>query len=236
MPSPEAQSRRQVLARVPAFAGLRPQELDELAQVSWTKRLPARAELFHKGDEGSQVYIVVSGRLRVATTSADGDDVLFNILDPGEVFGELALLAGGERTATVTAIEDCELVGLDRRDFLPLLRRNPDLAVRLLEIVAERLRRISEFVEDTVFLSLSARLAKKLAALAREYGRETSEGIRIELKVSQQELGHMVGTSRESVNKQLRVWQDAGILENEGGYVTIRRMRSLEALAGSDAS
>jgi len=237
MAASDARARREILARVPVFANLGERELDELAQVAHTRRLRPREELFHKGDEGSQVYVIVRGRLRVGTTSADGDDVLFGIMNPGEVFGELALLAGGQRTGTVTAIDECELLCLERRDFLSFLRRgHPDVAIHLLEALAERLRRISEFVEDTVFLNLPARLAKKLLGLAEAYGEQGERGVRIDLKLSQQELATMVGTTRESVNKQMRAWEDEGVVTSERGFITIHRRQELEALAGFVAS
>jgi CRP-like cAMP-binding protein len=155
-------------------------------------------------------------------------------MDPGEVFGELALLAdtGGVRTATVVALDECELLVLDRREFVPFLRAHPDAAIRLLETLAERLRRISEFVEDTLFLNLPSRLAKKLVALADAYGKESPEGLWIDLEVSQEELGDFVGTTRESINKQMKLWRDEGLARMEQGRITILNPRRIQALAG----
>jgi CRP-like cAMP-binding protein len=236
MTSPDTAARRALLAKVPVFADLAPRELDALAGLTHTRKLAAREVLFHKGDPVSQVYVVVRGRLRVLAQSADGTDVVFGILDPGEVVGEIALLAGGQRTASVLAIEPSELLGLDRRDFLALLRSRPQLSVRLLQVLAERLRRISEFVEDTVFLDLPTRLAKKLLALATSYGKPLDAGgVRIDVKLSQQELGTMVGTTRESINKQLRAWREQGIVTSERGFLVIRRAAELERLAGLHA-
>lgn len=227
------EERRKLLAKVPLFGRLDPAEIDELLGRARVQKLSAREELFHKGDAGSQVFVILSGRLKVMTSSADGSDVLFGIMDPGEVFGELALLvAGGERTATVNAVEDADLLVLDRRDFLAFVRKQPDVAIKLLEVMAERLARISEFVEDTVFLNLPSRLAKKLLALRDAYGRDTEQGIRIDLRLSQQELGNMVGTSRESINKQIRAWEAEGVLQMERGTITIQDLDALEALAG----
>jgi CRP-like cAMP-binding protein len=232
MPTSSAIARRQALARVPIFSGLRESDLDELARVAHTRRLAARDELMHKGDDASQVYVVIAGRLRVTTTSADGADVVLNLMDPGDVIGELSLLAGGQRTATVTALEACELLALDRRDFLPFLRDHPAVAVELLQVLAKQVIRVSEFVEDTVFLNLPTRLAKRLTHLARAYGRDVDSGVRIELKLSQHDLGTMVGTSRESVNKQMRIWEEQGLVTSKQGYVTIHRPRELEELSG----
>ena len=229
----DAARRRELFARVPMFERLAPHELDALLAVSHARTLAAGAELFHKGDRGMQIFVILRGRLKVVTTSAEGDDIVFGIMDPGEVFGELALLAdtGGVRTATVVAMDDCELLVLDRREFVPFLRAHPDAAIRLLETLAERLRRISEFVEDTMFLNLPSRLAKKLLALAEAYGKESPEGLWIDLEVSQEELGDFVGTTRESINKQLRSWADEGIASMGGGFVTIRDEAALRQIA-----
>lgn len=223
---------RERLAGVPLFERLDAAELDALLGVARRKRLDAREELFHRGDSGSQVFVILSGRLKVQTTSADGDDIAFGIMDPGEVFGELALLTGGQRTATIVALDPCELLVLDRREFLPFLKAHPEAAVKLLETLALRLRRISEWVEDTLFLNLPSRLAKKLISLARAYGKETADGLRIELRLSQTELGDFVGTTRESINKQMRTWSEQGLVTMDQGYVTIHRPRELDALAG----
>lgn len=232
MPSSIDADRRRLLAKVPLFAKLDARELDALLTCTRVQRLPAKRELFHKGDEGSQVFVILEGHARVVTSSADGSDVQFGIMDPGEVFGELALLGEGERTATVSAIEPCELLVIDRRDFLAFLKHQPDVANKLLEVLASRIRRISEFVEDRVFLNLPSRLAKKLLSLRDAYGEESRDGIRIELKLSQQELGNMVGTSRESINKQMRAWEEDGVLAMRRGIITIRDEEALESLAG----
>jgi len=227
-----ARQRRELLAKGSLFSKLSESELDTLVQVSRVKKLRAREELFHKGDPGSQVYLISKGRLKVITTSAEGDDVVFSIMAPGEVFGELALLCSGRRTATVTAIEASELIVLDRREFLPFLRAHPEAAIRLLEVLAYRCLRISELLEDTTFLNLPARLAKKLVSLSRVHGLQTPEGIRIDLKLSQAEIGDLVATTRESVNKQMKTWSEEGLVSMKRGIVTIHRVDDLEALAG----
>ncbi len=222
---------RDFLTRVPIFSKLAGDELDALLALTKTRSLAARQEVFHKGDEGDQVFVILRGRLKVLSTSEDGGEVVFGIVDPGEVVGELALLSGGCRTATLTAIEPCELLVIDRRDFLPFLRSHPEVAAKLLEVLAERLRRVDELVEDTLFLKLPSRLAKKLLSLSRSYGEQTAGGTRVNIKLSQQELGELVGASRESVNRELRRWVEQGVLSVDGGYVTIRDSERLESLA-----
>jgi CRP-like cAMP-binding protein len=225
--------KRTHLARVSLFSGLGAKELDGLVRVSRTVSLAKREELFHKGDPGSQVYVVISGKLKALTTSEEGDDVVFSILGPGEVLGEIALLGGSPRTATVTAIEPCELLLIDRRDFLAFLRGHAEVAIKLLEVLAQRVTRISELVEDTLFLNLPLRLGKKLLDLARLYGERTEQGIRVDLKLSQEEWGDLVGATRESINKQVRAWIDEGLVSVDRGYFVIHRPRELERLAGA---
>jgi CRP-like cAMP-binding protein len=224
--------RRALLASAPLFAKLDPRDLDALVQVARVRRLAPREELVHKGDEGGQIFLIVKGRLKATTPSREGSEVTFSIMGPGEVCGELALLAGGRRTASMAALDDCELLVLDRRDFLPVLRSRPEVAIRLLEVLAERVRRISELMEDFQFLNLPSRLAKKLLHLARSYGTRTDEGLQIDLRLSQTDLGELVGTSRESVNKQMRAWTDEGLVSMRSGVVTLRRVDALESLAG----
>src|SRR5258706_2228169 len=216
--------KREVLRRVPLFSGFAPRDLDEAVSAARTIRVAARAEVFNKGEVGSQLYVVIDGRLKALTTSSEGNDVVFNVMGPGEVFGEMALLSESPRSATVRAIERCELLVLDRRDFLAFLKRSPDVAVRMLTVLVERLIRISEFVEDVQFLNLPVRLAKKLVLFAERYGREEKGGaVKIDLKLSQEEWGDLVGTTRESINKQLRQWGDDGFVRVDAGFVTLLR-------------
>ena len=232
--SPVAPSDKlKLLANVELFSGFSAKQLEAASRVARTKSLERREELFHKGDEGGEVYVVASGKLKALTTSMDGDDVVFSILGPGEVFGEVALLGATPRTATVTAIEDCRLLVINRRDFMSFLRTNPEISVKLLSVLAMRLKRVSELVEDTLFLNLPLRLAKKLLSLSRIYGDKAAEGIRIDLKLSQEEWGDLVGTTRESINKQVRKWTDAGIVRVDDGYLVILKPIELEKLAGA---
>jgi CRP-like cAMP-binding protein len=207
-------------------------ELDGLVEAARTRSVKAREEIFHKGDESHQVYLIASGSLKALTTSDDGDDVVFSILGEGELVGEIGLLGGTTRTATVTAVTPVELIVIDRRDFLAFLKSHPEASIKLLGVLATRLKRVSELVEDTLFLNLPVRLAKKLVTYADTYGEQTPEGLRIALKLSQEEWGDLVGATRESINKQLRAWFEEGLISTERGYIMIHRFEELEDIAG----
>lgn len=227
--------KRELLARVPLFAGLAPRELEALAALTRSRALVPREELFHKGDPGNHVYGVVEGTLKVVTTSETGDDVVFNLVTAGEVIGEIAALCQAERTATVVALTACELLAIDRRDLFAFLRAHPEASLELMVVLARRVRSLSELVEDTLFLNLPVRLAKKLVAYAESHGERVPEGIRIGIKLSQEEWGDLVGATRESINKQMRAWTDQGTIRVDHGFVVILRMEALEELASSSS-
>jgi CRP-like cAMP-binding protein len=223
--------RRALLGSIPLFQGMSERELDMLLALTTTKKLKKRAILFRKGEPGNALFAVMEGRLRVIGEGRDGKEVVFNFMDPGEVIGEIALLDQQPRSASVQAVADSTLLTLHRRDLIPFLERNPKAAIKLAVVLVKRVRHLSELMEDTVFLGLPSRLAKKLLSLAQRYGKPVEGGVRIDQKLPQHELGELVGTSRESINKTLRQWAEEGLVAFEKGYVTIRDAERLEDLA-----
>jgi CRP-like cAMP-binding protein len=227
-----AEQKCRILGKVPLFARLPEKDVEAIASVTTTRTVKSREELFHKGDEGSQLYIVVSGRLKVITTSDEGDDLMFCVVEPGEVIGEVGLLIDRHRTATVRAMEASELIVIDRREFHSLLRTRPDVSIELLTVLAERVARVSEFLEDTHFLNLPVRLAKKLVDFAYQHGVDRSDDeVLIDVRLSQEEWGDLVGTTRESINKQFGIWSKEGIIALEKGSVVVLQRDELEKLA-----
>jgi len=184
--------------------------------------------IFEKGDAGVGLIGVVSGSVKISVTSADGRDIVLNIIRPGEVFGEIALLDGRARTANATAMSDCELIVIERREFIPFLRSEPDVTLKLMEILCSRLRKTSEQVQDVTFLNLSTRLAKTLLRLTANAGPSKPAG---KVAITQREISQIVGRSRESTNKQLRAWVKRGWIRLERGSVTVMKADKLVELA-----
>jgi CRP/FNR family transcriptional regulator, cyclic AMP receptor protein len=228
----ERDARRAALLASPLFQAMRPVELDEILKFSTERQCSRGAIIVQQGDEGSSMMAVLRGRVRVSVVSSEGKEVTLNTIHAGEVFGEIALLDGKPRSADVTAAEDTLLLVVERRHFLPFLWKNEDLYLRLLVVLCERLRRTSLALEELALFELPARLARLLLKLADDYGRPCPDGVRIELKLSQRDLANQVASSRETVNKQLRVWRDDGVVSTQGGYITIRRMDELKRLVG----
>jgi CRP/FNR family transcriptional regulator, cyclic AMP receptor protein len=173
---------------------------------------------------------VLRGTVKISSLSVAGKEIVLNIIAAGEIFGEIALLDGEDRTADATAMTDCELLVVDRRDFLPLLENNPELSGMLLRVLCQRLRQTSAQVEDVIFRHLESRIAKSLLHLARSVGEHGADGRALGIRLSQQELGNIVGSSRESVNRQLQLWHKAGLVELAKGSIVIRDQTALERL------
>ncbi len=228
----DREQKRAALTASPLFQAMKPGELDEILKLSSEKRWPRGATIFQKGDEGSSMMAVLSGRVRVSAVSADGREITLNVISPGEIFGEIALLDGKPRSADATAVEETTLLVVERRQFLPFLKQNDDLYLRLLAVLCDRLRRTSLALEGIALFDLPARLARLLLKLAEDYGRTGADGTRIDMKLSQRDLSTLVASSRESVNKQLRVWREDGVLTIDGGYLVLRRPGDLQELVG----
>jgi CRP-like cAMP-binding protein len=223
--------RHKLLAGHPFFNGFNRTVIDRLLSHAITRRVKKGTILFRKGDPGSSLYAVCAGLVRISVPSAQGQDAIFNLVPPGDLFGEIALLDGGARTADAVVIENSELMVIERRDFIPLVQEYPDVAMKLIEVVCTRLRRTSEQVEDIVFLGLPERLAK---ALLRLHARSTANPDNL-IRVTQRDLSQMVGASRESANKLLREWQRKGWLKLRRGGLILTNPKSLAAMVSEPA-
>jgi CRP-like cAMP-binding protein len=205
-------------------------EIDTLLRYSRVEHYPAGEEIFAKGSPGNSLMIVLRGRVRISSISLTGKEIVLNIIDAGEIVGEIALLDGGERSGDAVAMTDCELLVLNRRDFMPFIENRADICLMLIKILCQRLRQTSEQVEDLQFRHLESRIAKALLHLSERSGQPVVDGRVLELHMSQSELSHIVGSSRESVNKQLQAWQKAGFIDLAKGSIVIRDPAAIEQL------
>jgi CRP-like cAMP-binding protein len=221
---------KMMLQRSPLFRGLAAAVLERIAGLA-TQRAYDRAEIvFRSGDAGDALFGVVTGRIRISTGNADGREIFLNIMEPGDTFGEIALLDGGTRTATATAIDASELVSIRRGPLFELLEREPKVALELLRLCGERLRWTSGLLEDAALLDAPARLAKRLLSLGELHGERSGGGYRI--RISQEELASFLGISRQAVNEQLQEWKASGSIELGRGAVTVRDPSALRRAIG----
>ena len=216
-----------VLRQHPYFSDLEPEAFDQLCRYAKHVMLKRGATIASKGDPGNSLFAVITGTVKISVSSPDGRNAILNLIGPGEIFGEVALLDGRSRTADATANTDCELFIIDRRDFIPFVRNQPALAMKLIELLCTRLRWTSDQVEQVILQDLPGRVASALLRLV-ERNKATQGGRTI--AVTQREISEMVGMTRESINKQLRAWAGRGWVRLEHGAIVVLNRQPLQAL------
>jgi len=222
-----------VLRKHEIFSDLDSEALDQLCRYAKHTVLKRGATIFSKGDPGNSLYAVISGTVKISISSPDGRNAILNMVGPGEVFGDMAVLSGQPRSADATANTNCEIYVIDRRDFLPFVRSQPALSMKFIELLCTRLRQTSDQVEQVILQDLPGRLSSALLGLAERRKLEpTSQTI----SITQQEISEMVGMTRESINKQLRAWAARGWVRLEHGAIVVLDPASLRELAEAGAS
>ena len=215
------------LRSVPLFANLPPGVIDAIGAKVRRRRYGSGEVIFHEGDPGRSLCIIESGRVKIVSVSEQGQEALLAVMGAGEFFGELALFDDMPRSADVVAMEQTITLNLSREDFFAIIDRFPSVSRLIFSVLAAQIRRLTAEVSDIVFLNLDARIAKRLLELAEAHGVDTPEGRRIEIALSQAELGSMVGATRESVNQCLRRFQEAGLILLGRQRVTIVKADAL---------
>lgn len=224
---------RRALGRCRLFAGLEPGQIDTVATGLRSRRFRRGEVLFHQGDPGDSLFVIAAGSVKVVLPSESGDEAIINTLRPGDFLGELALLDGAPRSATVVALERTETLMLPRARFRALVAAEPALRDALLAGLARELRRLTEHVGELHFLDLTGRLAASLARLAREHGVAQPDGsLRLDARLTQADLAAMVGSTRQSVNKLLGTFAEDGLIQLDRDALVVARPDDLERMAG----
>jgi CRP-like cAMP-binding protein len=183
-----------------------------------------------QGEPGQSLHVVLEGHFKVVVGAESGDELLLTIVGPGQLFGEVALLDGGLRSATVVALEAGRTASLSRTEFLDLLRRSPSVLEGVLAGLARLVRHQADELSNLVGLDVTARLAKRLLELTARHGREREGAVEIGLTVTQEELGAMVGATRVTVNQLLAAFEDQGIIHRRGRRIAVSRADLLQQL------
>lgn len=210
---------KSILERNYMFRGLSSRILDEVATISVQRRYGKGELIFAQGDPGDALYAVVSGRVRISAMAASGREVFLNIMEPGDTFGEIAVVDGLPRTAAATALDPAVLLAVHRPKFLKLLEREPTLSIHLLKLFCDRIRWTSELFEESACMTAPARLAKRLLILANLHGRRQNDSL--ELQISQTDLAQFLGISRQIVNQYLQDWRRRGWVDLSRARLTL---------------
>jgi CRP/FNR family transcriptional regulator, cyclic AMP receptor protein len=225
---------RDALKTLSFLGGLPDAVLDRLAGRAHVKRYGKGETIVTRDDAGESLMLLLGGRAKISNITSDAREIVLNFLGKGDVIGEITILDGAPRTANAVAIEDTEALVLYRRDLLPVLPKNPDAMLELIQILCEKLRATSAIIEENS-LPMAARAAAGLLRLADQHGRVIKGGTLIDLKLSQRDLGSYLGLSRENVSRQLGLFRDIGLLRIEGAEIVILDRDALRAYSDAPA-
>ena len=223
--------KRAVLQNHYLFSKLNPTQIGRLMSCTVEKSFARGATILAKDVPGSSLFAIRKGAVKIAVPSVDGHEAVFNRMTDGDIFGEIALLDGRPRTADAVAISDCDMFVIERRDFLPLMQEEPQIALNLIEILCARLRQTTQQAESLMFLHLPGRLAKALLRLSFGNGATAERKIAI----TQKDLSNIIGVARETTNRQLRLWEQHNWVRLERGGIVILSVKALERIAEGDS-
>ena len=216
-----------LLKQVPLFRSLRPEDCQRIAALLQKQTLRKGDALFREGEEGNSLYMITAGKIKIVRQSRDGDEMILAMLSAGDFCGEMALLDGMSRSADAVAVEETHLYGLNRKDFLAFVMSNETAVRAILAALSRRLRKCDDILEDIFFLNVATRLAKKLVELAVNGGLREGEKGPIKLSITQKDLAGMIGTTRESVNKELRALREKNLIDLCSKTILIRDLDKL---------
>ncbi len=205
-----------ILKRIPLFSSLKDDELEAIYKLSYIRKCTKDSIILLENEGGDTLFIIISGKVKVTTFSESGKEVIFSILNEGDFFGDMSLMDGKPRSATVISIEDSELRLLRRNDFIKLVEEHPRIALILLEELTARLRKADERIESLAILDVTGRVAGILLQLADERGEKTDNGVVIKSRPTHQELANMVGTTRETVTRVLKQLENKKYINMSG--------------------
>lgn len=217
-----AESTADLLARLDTFAGLSREELERLADVAVPRSYEAGQVVFREGDDGDTCFVVRDGSLKATRTHSDGRTIALTELRAGDMFGELAMFSGERRSATIEAVEDTSAVALLGPDVRRLLADNPEIAVKMLVALADRVRAANDRIASQSFQSVASRVAGVLAAQVQARQNEGAGQSDVAVQMTQADIAQLAGTSRESASRFLATLERAGIVELGRGKVVVR--------------
>lgn len=232
MNDPDLGSRHlaQVLGGTTFLGALPDEALRTLTQRGQIRTFAKGAVIYRRGESGNSLMVILAGRIKIANVDSEGREVILNFLRVGDLSGEIAVLDGKGRTADAVALEETRALVILGRDLLPILSAHPNALMQITKTLCEKLRAASAIVEDST-RDMRARAARGLLRLAERHGKVSSHTVRLDLVLSQQDLGSYLGISRENVSRQLSQLRFANVVGLEGGHIVITDMVGLAEIA-----
>ncbi len=220
------------LKHIRLFDGISPSDMQEMEKITRMEEVKKRQPLYLTGDPSRNVYLLKRGRVKIANTAPSGKEVTFDILEPGEVFGELDVLEDAPRSTSAEALDDALICVIPRKDFDQYLAMHPTVMFKLTKLIGLRLKKIQSRVEDLIFRDVPARLAHLLSELSKTEGVAEKQGVRLKVKLTHQEMANLIGCSRETVSTTMGQFRDDGLIQMDGRAITIVNEKGLSKLLG----
>lgn len=202
-----------ILSNGVLFSMLDANELETVARFANARTCDRGTVVCTEGSDGDAMYVIANGRVKISLTANGGKEIVLGTLGQGDTFGEISLLDGKERTATAETLEPSKLLEIRREDVLGYMRKQPLVTIKLMAALAARLRRTDELMKDSLSLNLPSMLAKAVLGLAKTYGYNITEGVKIDVPLYEDELVYRLRISKEKVAAQIEIWQEQGLLE-----------------------
>ena len=216
------------LTKVPLFSELDDEELHQLASVVREQHYKKHTTIVHVDDPGSALYILKSGLVKVTIEDQHGYEMILRMLYPTDFFGDMSLLDGMPRSATVTTQEPSAILTMSREHFLNIMEKSPKILIKMTAVLSKRLRKANELIHSLAFFDVYGKVARVLLNLVAERGRVTDEGTVIDMRLTQQELAELAGMTRETMARTLREFQQAGCIRVESGIISILEVGMLQ--------
>jgi CRP-like cAMP-binding protein len=223
------------LQNIDLFKEMAKEEMETLDRITSMSSAKKKEPIYLPGDPSRQVYLLKSGRVKISRITEDGREVTLALLRPGEIFGELEVLEETPRDTMAEALDDTELCIIQQEDFLKILKARPDLSIRLTKLIGFRLRNIESRIEELVFRDVPARLAHVLLEMAKEFGKQEGDGVRIGVRLTHQDLANLIGSTRETVSATLGDFKRQGLLHLDGRSILITSPQKLTRLFSPSA-
>jgi CRP/FNR family cyclic AMP-dependent transcriptional regulator len=228
----EESATRQFLKNVPLFSQLDDGELAQLAHVVRERHFKKHTTIVHVDDPGMALYILKSGLAKITLEDHQGYEVILRLLYPTDFFGDMSLLDGMPRSATITTQAPSAVLTLTRDPFLDMLAQSPTIVLKMSAVLCERLRKANELIQSLIFFDAYSKIARVLLTLAAERGRVTTQATVIDRRLTQQELAGLTGMRRETVGRTLQAFQEAGCIRVDAGIISILEPEMLRREVG----
>jgi CRP-like cAMP-binding protein len=220
-----------ILKQMELFAGLDTDARTDVIRYAHARRVPEGSVIFQQGQPATTCHALVSGRARISQSGADRKRVTMRYVGPGDLFGAMGIFAGGNYLADAVAVSDCVVVEWTAAQLTDLILRFPRIGLNALAMVGRRLHDVQQRLQESATDTAERRLARSLAGLARQAGRQTDDGIEISFPLSRRDLAEIAGATHFTASRALSGWTRRGIVRGRRGRILVRDLQALQALA-----